>query len=148
MVDAARRYYAFDALMYFIEDLTLTASDVIQEGGVDKVLDVGAGRVDGTMLIDVAALDIASNDELYTFRLQGSNVADFASGIENLATVDLGATEVRPGGAIDSLIGRREVPFSNAVNAVEYRYLRLNLIISGTTPTITFTSWLGLQSPG
>jgi hypothetical protein len=145
MVQAARRYHPFDARTAFIEGLTLTASDIVEENSADKILELGDGRVDGVLIVDVSALDIASNDELYRFILQGSNASDFSSGIENLVELELGDTAVRQGGAGDSLIGRYELPFQNAQAAAEYKYVRLNVIIAGTSPSITFDSWITIR---
>jgi hypothetical protein len=138
----ARRIAPLDVETLFAEDLTLAASDVVQKDAVDRVLTIGKGRSDFTWVVDVTGIEIASNDELYTFLLQGSNVANFASGIVNLGMMQFGATEVLLGGAGDSVIGRYMQSVSNDFLA-DYKYVRLNVIIAGTVATgITFSSWL------
>lgn len=147
MVAAATRYRPLDARTLFVEAQTLTADDFVTDGVTDPtVIDFGAGRIDGSWVMDVSAIAIDGNDELYSFHLEGSNVSDFASGVELLASMHLGATEVRPGGAIDSTIGRYAKDFSNEVNGVEYRYARIRLITAGSTKSITIDTWLSIQS--
>lgn len=141
----AKRYAPMDARTTFCEGKTLTASDVVSDGTNDIILDVGPGRQDFTFAVNVTSLDIASADEHYQFVLQGSNSSTFASGIENLAILDLGATASRLGGAIDSVAGRYLVEASNQAGATEYEYVRLNVLIAGTTPTITFDAWLSID---
>ena len=124
------------------QSAAVTASAAATVGGSAKIIDFGANtRVDAQAIFDVSALDIASNDELYTFIIQGSSSATFASDIQNLASMNFGATEVRPGGAIDSLIGRYELGFTNEQNDTLYRYVRLYRLISGTSTTITSTAF-------
>lgn len=120
--------------------VTATAAGTV--GGSDKILDVGNGRFEAVALVDVSALDIVSNNEEYDVLIQGSNSATFASGIENLAQLNLGATEVRQGGAQDSVVGRYELPFINQAVGTIYKYLRAYLVIAGTTPTITVRVWV------
>ena len=56
--------------------------------GSAKIVNLGAGLVEGKMVIDVTALEIASNDEAYRIVLQGSSKSDFADTIEDLADVE------------------------------------------------------------
>lgn len=137
----ARRIAPLDAETKFAEDLTLTASDIVQMDAADRILKIGHGRQDFSLVVDVSALDIVSNDEKYTFLLQGSNAANMAAPLENLAIIELGATEVRAGGARDSVVGRYMVGVSNDVIG-DWDYVHLNVIIAGTTPTITFSAWI------
>lgn len=138
----ARRIAPLDAETLFCEDLTLAASDVVQKDAADRILKIGRGRNDFSWVVDVSAIEIASNDEVYTFLLQGSNSATFASGIVNLAMLQLGATEVLLGGAGDSVVGRYMLGVANDMLA-DYDYVRLNVIIAGTIAVgITFSSWL------
>lgn len=107
---------------------------------VAKVAHLGDGRVDARLVLDVSAIEIASNDELYAVAIQGSTSSTFASGIEELAVVNLGAAEV-VGGDIDSAAGRFEVPFSTEKAGVIYPYVRVYTTVSGTIATgINFTA--------
>jgi D-serine deaminase-like pyridoxal phosphate-dependent protein len=137
------RVYTFDANTELSDQTAaVTASAAATVDGSAKIIDFGANtRVDAWAVINVTALDIASNDELYTFTIQGSSSASFASDIQNLASISFGATEVRPGGAIDSTVGQYEVGFTNEQDDVIYRYVRLYRTIAGTSPTITSTAF-------
>ena len=64
-----------------------------------------AGLVEGKMIVDVTAIEIASNDEAYKITLQGSSKVDFADTIVDLAELTLGAAEII-GGDKDSTTGR------------------------------------------
>ncbi len=92
------------------------------------------------MLCDVSAMTLGA-DNHYTVIVQGSNDPTFATGIQNLAVVGLGNTAVRPGGAITSPIGRYELPFLTDIGGVVYRYVRVFVVVAGTTPSINFKAW-------
>ena len=89
-----------------LKDAGLVAADAAaQVGGVDKIADLGAGLVEGHLVVDVTAIEIASNQtEAYKISLQGSSKANFADTIEDLAILELGAQEVI-GGDQDSVVG-------------------------------------------
>lgn len=145
-----QRTYTFDKNLVLSDGATaITATGTALIGGVttNSILDVGAARLDGQLVIDVSAMDIASADERYMIFLQGSNSSTFASGIENLGCLDLGATAVRGGGAQNSVIGRYELGFTNEQADTVYRYLRIRVVVSGTTPTITFGAFIATD-PG
>ena len=50
----------------------VAASAAATVGGAAKIANVGNGRVDGEMVIDVTAIEIASNDELYAVAIRGA----------------------------------------------------------------------------
>lgn len=105
-----------------------------------KVANVGEGRVDARLVLDVTAIEVASNDELYSVAIQGSTSTTFASGIEELGVINLGAAEVI-GGDADSVTGRYEVPFSTEKAGTVYPYLRVYTTVAGTIATgINFTA--------
>ncbi len=132
----------FDASLEFKDAGLVAATAAAQVDGANKIVDLGEARWEGTMYFDVSAVEIASNDELFTVAIQGSDSSTFASGIENLAMIDFGATEVRKGGAIDSTTGRYELGFSNVQDGVTYRYCRVHTTVAGTIATgINFTAW-------
>lgn len=119
----------------------MTADGVTQVASANVSKQLGPGRFEGVLIIDVSALDIASNDEVYTFLLQGSSASDFSTK-ETLVSLALGATEVRPGGAVDSVIGRYELPFITEQHDTVYDYVRLYVDVAGTTPSITFKAYI------
>jgi hypothetical protein len=147
----ARRAFFRDALSVIIPSgvaaFTATQTPLANAGGstTTGIIDVGAGRADFAVQIDVTALTVTS-DQAYTFVFQGSNSATFASGIQELGRHALGHTSTR-NGAGTSLVGRYEQQVSNDINGVEYRYFRTVLVVAGTTPSITLGLWLTNESP-
>jgi hypothetical protein len=137
------RSYTFDADLR-LKDAGLVASTAAATVGSNaKVVTVGDATFKGVAVIDVTAVEIASNNELYTVAIQGSTSATFASDVQNLAIIDFGATEVRPGGAIDSLTGRYELIFLNEQDGIVYPYIRLHTTVAGTIATgINFSAFI------
>lgn len=137
-----RPSFTFDASLLFKDAGLIAADAAAQVDGANKIVDVGEAYFIGVMVIDVTAVEIASNDELYRLIVQGSDSATFASGIQNLAILELGATEVRLGGAQDSVIGRYILPFVNEAAGEVMRYLRVYVDVNGTIATgVNFTAF-------
>lgn len=128
---------------FILKDAGLVAADAAGTVGGEAVIgDLGAGLLEGNLIIDVSAIEIADNDEVYKVSLQGSNSATFASGIVDLAILELGALEII-GGDVDSTIGRYIVPFRTEKNGTVYRYVREYCDVDGTIATgINFTAHL------
>lgn len=139
-----RRSYTLDAEL-IMKDAGLVAADAAATvASAAKILDVGNGTFKGVLVVDVSAIEIASNDELYRIVVQGSSSSTFASDIQTLGMIALGATEVAPGGAIDSTTGRYEVFFTNQQNGVTYPYVRVYTDVSGTIATgINYKAFIG-----
>ncbi len=119
----------------------VTADGVSQVGGAAVTLQLGPGRFEGVLIIDVSAIDISSADEVVNLILQGSSAQAFSSN-EILAQYTLGATAARPGGAVSSVIGRYEIPFITEQHDTVYDWVRLYADVGGTTPSITFKAWI------
>ncbi|MBU4564055.1 MAG: hypothetical protein KMY53_17900 [Desulfarculus sp.] len=132
--------YDADLLM---KDAGLVAADAA--GTVDgspMVFSVGPGRVEGFLVVDVSAIEIADNDELYKIKLQGSSRKDFAHNVEDLAILELGAKEVL-GGDQDSAARRYAIPFTNERDGYLWPHLRVYTDVNGTIASgINFTAWL------
>lgn len=92
-----QRKYTFDAEMLLKDAGLVAASAAATVGGNAKIADLGTARFEGVAIIDVSAIEIASNDELYDILIEVSSSATFASDIEQAAHLQLGATEVRDG---------------------------------------------------
>lgn len=139
------RTYSFDAELQLKDAGLVAASAAAQVDSVAQVLSVGDARLDAVVVIDVIAIEIASNDEEYDIILQGSTVEAFTAGtIQNLAQMNLGATEVRQGAAIDSVAGRYEMPFTNEQADIRYPYIRLYTVVAGAIATgINYRAFVG-----
>lgn len=129
---------------HILKDYGLVAVDAAgQVDYEDQIINLGAGLVEGQMIVDVTAIEIADNDEKYTIKLQGSSKSDFADTIEDLAILELGAQEVI-GGDQDSTTGRYKVAFRTEKNGTIYPYVRLYTDVAGTIATgINFSAYLG-----
>ena len=149
MALANRRSYTFDAALQLKDAGLVASSAAAQVSASNQILDVGANPFSGVAVIDVSAIEIASDNEEYDILIQGSNSASFASGIENLAQLNLGATEVRQGGAQDSVTGRYEVPFINVQADTVYRYIRAYTVVAGSIATgINWRGFVGRLPDG
>ena len=120
-----------------------TASGAGAIGATAKIIDWGAGKVHGEAVIDVSAIELASNNELYTLLIQGSTSSSFAGTFTALASLELGAKEVLDGDQ-DSAIGRYRLSFSNEMpDGTVYPYGRLYCSVAGSVTTgITFSAHL------
>lgn len=136
-----QRVYNQDLELILADGVAMTASGVTEVATVDQVKKVGPGRFEAVLIVDVSAIKISANDEIYTLLLQGSSAEAFSTH-ETLASLALGATEVRPGGAVDSVIGRYEIPFTTEQHDTVYDWIRLYVVTAGTDETITLKAWI------
>lgn len=137
------RDFTPDALLQ-LKDAGLVAADAAaQVGGTDRIVDLGAARMDGRVIMDVTAIEVASGDEVYRIRTEFSNSPTFASGIVNGPEQVLGDSTLTLASA-DSTVGRYELAFTNEVLGVQYRYMRLRTDVAGAIATgINYTAWIG-----
>lgn len=159
MTTTIKEDFVFDADLLLEDSLTsagaVSAIVASQEGkvlDVAKVIDLGDGLVEGYMIVDIDAIDVAAADELYEIKLQGTNVAAFATAaaIVDLAQVNLGSGELVAAATAGADIGaagnRFVVPFRNEQNGTVYRYVRAYAkIANGDGETITYTAWLAMK---
>lgn len=128
--------YTYDAA------LSLKAAGLVAASADGSILDIGEGLVDGFLVIDVSAVEIASGDERYTISLEGSNVAAMDSGSVCLAKKVFGNLVV-PMDAALSAAGRYVVPFRNEEGGTTFRYVRLSTLVAGTIATgINFSAFI------
>ncbi len=135
----------FDAELELKDAGLLAASAACQVDSAAAYLDLGAGVCKGKVVIDVSALEIATNDETYTIFVQGSNTTAFtAAGIAELCSLNLGCSQLKVSDCDkDDAIGRYKMFFDNEQNGTYYRYVRLYVFIAGTIATgINFTAFM------
>ena len=127
----------FDTELEFKDAGLVAASAAATVDAVAQVIDVGDGLFKGCMIIDVSALEIASNDEIYDIVIQGSPVEAFtAAGVVELAALNLSAKEVkRTDSDADNATGRYKIYFDNEQNGTIYQYLRVYTVVAGTVAT-------------
>jgi hypothetical protein len=105
------------------------------------ILDLGSGIVDGFLVLDVSAVEVADSNEIYLICLEGSNVAAMTSGSVTLAQIEMG-NSTAPADA-DTGTGRFAIPFRNEQNGTVYRYVRLYTEVAGTVATgINYAAFL------
>lgn len=105
------------------------------------ILDLGDGLMQGDLVIDVSALEVANGDEIYTVALEGSSVAVMTSGSVTLVEKQLGNVPA-PADA-DTATGRHVIPFRNELNGTVYRYVRIYTTVAGTIATgINYSAYL------
>jgi hypothetical protein len=124
----------FDANLEFKDAGAITASAAAEVDSAAKVVDVGTGLFRGMMIIDVTALDIDGDNEIYDIVVQGSTVAAFATdtAIVELAAINLSAAEVkRTDCNADNGTGRYKIYFDNEQDGTYYRYIRLYTVAAG-----------------
>lgn len=146
----------FDSLLQFADGAAaMTASGAAEVSSSAQVLDLGSGNVHGDVVVDVSAIKISANDEIYTIYLQLSSDADFgtAGNIHDAAAFVIGAKEALFSDSDkDGVIGRYLLGLRNDMSLAgvptTYRYARLYAVIGGTSPSITFSAYLAKQQPG
>ncbi len=119
---------------------TFDASLVLKAAGLvavstthPTILNIGAGFVDADIVVDVTALEVDNNDEIYTLVVEGSNVAAMTSGSVILAEKALGNVPA-PADA-DTAVGRHVIPFRNELAGTTYAYIRMYTRVVGTVAT-------------
>ena len=124
------------------DDLSLKDAGLVATTTTETtIIDLGAGNVDGFLILDVSAVEVASTDEIYLIVLEGSNVAAMTSGSVSLANIEMG-NATAPADA-DTAVGRFAVPFRNEQNGSTYRYVRIYTEVAGTIATgINFAAFI------
>lgn len=130
-----------DALLRLKDAGLVASSAAATVGGSARVLDLGAGRVDGRVQVRLTAVEVATGDEVYRIITQFSNSATFASGVVNGPALIVGDSSTTAASA-DNVAGEElELPFANEVNGTVYRYMRVFTQIAGTIATgINYTA--------
>lgn len=122
--------------------LLLKAAGLIAASADGSILDLGVGLVEGYIVVDMTACEVASGNEIYTVSLEGSNVAAMDSGSVCLAKKVFGNLVV-PMDAALSASGRYVIPFRNEEGGTTYRYVRLSTLVAGTIATgINFSAFI------
>jgi len=116
-----------DALQIFAENTNITASGVF--GAVVDLKGLGFGKA--TLVMDVAVADAADADEVYSVGVEFSEDLAFSTPVQD-QVIDI------PRG----VLGRKLQPINNQIGDTMYRYVRLNLVLAGTTPSLTMTSFI------
>lgn len=137
--------FTFDLDLQLKDAGLIAADDIAQVGGSDKILDLGDARVDGRVIVDATAVEVASGDESYHLVLEFSNESDFASGIRQGPGIVLGdaSAAAMVNADEDNGVGRYELHFTNEINGEVFRFMRLAIDVAGTVATgVNFTAFV------
>lgn len=130
----------YDQQMLLRAAATVAATDV-----GTLVVDLGGqGLLDVDAILDITAMKVSATDEFYQVNIQGSSDANFGTpaNITVLGSARLGsAAGAAPLGTSD-VPGRYLVPFRNERNGVTFRYVRIQVILGGTAPSLTYLAWI------
>lgn len=138
--------FTYDNAMLLKDAGLVAASGAATVSSASRVLNLGAARIDGRVILDFSAVEADTNNELYTILLQGSNTGDEVAGTfttaVNLAALLMGDASTTLE-TVDTAVGRREMAFTNEVNGTTYKYCRIYVIVAGTIATgINFTAFI------
>jgi hypothetical protein len=144
-----RPAFTFDSLLELQDSAhgVIGASAAATVDSAAQVIDIGTGFFLGAAVIDVSAIEIASNDEAYAIIIEGAQEVAMDTTLVPLARLDVGALEAIPPGSshflVDSSIGRYVLYFSNERDGVFNRYIRAYTVVAGTIATgIAWTGYV------
>jgi hypothetical protein len=142
----------YDTLQAFALNQTLTASGYATN--VNEQITQGPGRFYGLWALQISAMAMGSSNEYYQFFLLGSNDSSFGSGnidvlqmydfaataaLRDLATICAASPTVPDAGLTASEIVR---PWTNQSDQYVFEYMQLYVSMGGTSPSVTFSSWV------
>lgn len=138
--------HTVDTLLVLKDAGLVAASAAATVASAAKQLDLGAGRIDGRVIVDLSAVEVDTGNEKYEIEVQVSNTSGFGSGIWIAGSLKLGHSSVSNESA-STTTGRREIGVTNEINGTIYRYMRLYTRIAGTIATgINYTAVLALDA--
>lgn len=153
MANIRAQSYTFDDSLE-LKDAGLIGADenCTQVSSSDAIIDLGDGRMVGTLVLNVTACEVDSGNEVYKVCQMFSNSATHASGVVAGPTFLLGdaagiaailnAPTIDPD--TDNGVGRYELPITNVYCGVSYRYMLLSVEVSGTIGSggVNFTAYV------
>jgi len=125
---------SFDLTALMQDAANITATVAGKVATVARVYDAGAARIDARLIFDITAAEVATGNESYRVQVQGSSSPSFATDVWNLGAIQLGDSSVSLE-TVDTVAGRREIAFTNEVNGVVLRYIRVHFVVAGTIDT-------------
>jgi hypothetical protein len=161
------RTYSFDANNVLSDNAAAyTANGYLQAGGADGIIDLGGNqgititlpsiadsstltpqqaRIDAVVVVDVTAIDITSSNERYTIKVLASNDPSFLTGVQEVAGITIGkGASGTPATQKDNTTGRYELLFTNEQANVKFQFIKLFLVVAGTTPSISVEAFLAV----
>lgn len=84
---------AFDSLLVAKDAGLVAASAAATVSSVAKVMDLGLGNVECDLVLDVSAVEVASENESFRIAVQLSSTSDFSDDVYEVESIQLGACE-------------------------------------------------------
>jgi hypothetical protein len=139
------KYFAIDAAPGLIKRALGTAA-LTADAYIGTQHDQGAAVATNIIcVVTIEACKVSATDELYTFRLVGSNVAD-RSDAQILATLELGAAAALPIDTVSTIAGNQYfIRARTEVMDTAFRYVDLHVDVAGTSPSITFGAYISKE---
>lgn len=135
------KYYAFDASTGLVHrDRLLSAISATGDVGVAHDQQAAA-FTDLTTIVNLESIDTTTGDELYVFRMLGANASNFSDAVV-FWTMELGAAAAKAQSTVTEVAGQsHRMEWRTERSGSSYRYYKLHLTASGTTPSIGFNSY-------
>lgn len=139
---ASQNSYTLDA-EYLLR--TFGAQTTSGLGTGNQSVDFGGAYYKGEIIIDVAAMDVVSTNEIYDIIFVLTNTAAFSDNddLYERISISLGAAGAKRTSAnADSVVGRYTLGLDNEMAGTIYRYGRIQCVIGGTTPSISYQAFM------
>jgi hypothetical protein len=153
-INLPTRSTPWDSALAFGDHVTMTTFGWVP-GAAGGYITVPRGRFQGLWNLQVFSADVSSTNETYQFFLYGSNDPNFGNGnLDLLGMYDIAATSALrvptgvglgaawPGLAAGTGAAIYSMPVSNERDVYTFEFINLYCEIGGTTPSITFSSWI------
>jgi len=118
------------------------AAAIVADGASSNYYDTGGAAIKGEIYLNVTACGVTGGDEKYAIYVECSDVAAFNASIIRTGYLELGDAAAIIGDE-DKTTGNYAIPFTNQMNGLIYQYIRLYVDVTGASPTITFTAYMG-----
>ena len=122
-IERRSKIYDVDLLLKAVGALTAS-------GAAGDIMPLGPGYTEADLVVDVAAVEVDTGDEIYTVKLQASDQADFSANVTTLVAFTLGNPEADEDTVVNGA-GRYVVPFSSQKCETVYPYVRLYVAVAG-----------------
>ena len=130
----------FDLPMLLHDTVAAAAAGAALVGGVARIIDLGAGRMDGRVVFDLRTITVGNGD-LATVVVQFSNTAAMNAGLFNGGAVMWGDVTVNAQSLDTAVPMRQELGVTNEISGATYRYMRL-FIIYAVAGAAAFNAYL------
>ena len=130
---------------HILHDGTVTASGYGLVSAAPVVINLGTGLTRMNVILNISAIKISADNEIYTVHVQAGNDASFTKSL-SLCSKELGHNSVLQG-SLDSKISRIVLGCQNEHAGVIYPFLRLRFVVAGSSPSITLSAFLHESLP-